>query len=59
MKAQPIEPLERCPFHDIPDSILRLGEVLLVVRHVGLCVSDLAAFTGLNTQLSLPSLFKT
>jgi 2-desacetyl-2-hydroxyethyl bacteriochlorophyllide A dehydrogenase len=30
------------------------GEVLLEVRHVGLCGSDLATFTGLNPLVSFP-----
>ena len=58
-KALPIEPLERCASHDVTDPVPRLGEVLLDVRHIGLCGSDLATFTGLNPQLPLPSLFKT
>lgn len=54
MKALRIDALERCAFHDVPDPVPGPGEVLLDVRHIGLCGSDLATFTGLNPLVSLP-----
>ncbi len=54
MKALRIEGLERCAFHEVPDPVPGPGEVLLEVRHIGLCGSDLATFTGLNPLVSLP-----
>ncbi len=54
MKALAIEALERCAFHEVPDPVPDPGEVLIDVRHLGLCGSDLATFTGLNPLVSLP-----
>ncbi len=54
MKALMIEATERGVFHDIDEPSPASGEVLLSVRHVGLCGSDLATFTGLNPLVSLP-----
>lgn len=54
MKALMIEGVERCAFHDVPDPVPGPGEVLIAVRHVGLCGSDLATFTGLNPLVALP-----
>ena len=54
MKALQIQALERSAFHDVADRAPGLGEVLLDIRHVGLCGSDLATFTGLNPLVSLP-----
>lgn len=39
---------------EVPDPRPGPGEVLVDVRHVGLCGSDLATFTGLNPLVSLP-----
>lgn len=49
-----IEAPGRCRFHDVPELVPGPGEVLLAVRHVGLCGSDLATFTGLNPLVALP-----
>ena len=54
MKALMIEAPERSVFHDIDEPSPASGDVLLSVRHVGLCGSDLATFTGLNPLVSLP-----
>ncbi|TBW32796.1 zinc-binding alcohol dehydrogenase family protein [Siculibacillus lacustris] len=54
MKALMIEGVERCAFHDVPEPVPGPGEVLVAVRHVGLCGSDLATFTGLNPLVALP-----
>lgn len=54
MKALMIEGRERCAFHDVGAPRPGPGEVLVGVRHVGLCGSDLATFTGLNPLVSLP-----
>lgn len=48
VKALMIEGVERYAFRDIPDSVPGPGEVLVAVRHIGLCGSNLATFTGLN-----------
>ena len=54
MKALAIEALERCAFHDMPEPVPGPGGVLINIRHIGLCGSDLATFSGLNPLVSLP-----
>lgn len=54
MHALMIEGTGRCAIHDVPEPTPGPGEVLVGVRHVGLCGSDLATFTGLNPLVSLP-----
>jgi 2-desacetyl-2-hydroxyethyl bacteriochlorophyllide A dehydrogenase len=54
MKALMIEGVNRCAVHEVPDPVPGPGEVLISVRHVGLCGSDLATFTGLNPLVQLP-----
>jgi 2-desacetyl-2-hydroxyethyl bacteriochlorophyllide A dehydrogenase len=54
MKALVIDGLESCRMASVPDPIPGPGEVLVDIRHVGLCGSDLATFTGLNPLVSLP-----
>jgi 2-desacetyl-2-hydroxyethyl bacteriochlorophyllide A dehydrogenase len=54
MKALMIEGTEHCTFHEVDVPVPGSGEVLVSVRHVGLCGSDLATFTGLNPLVSLP-----
>jgi threonine dehydrogenase-like Zn-dependent dehydrogenase len=54
MKALMIERLDRCAFHDIDMPRPGDGQVLLSVRHVGLCGSDLATYKGLNPLVVLP-----
>jgi NADPH:quinone reductase-like Zn-dependent oxidoreductase len=48
MKALRIDGLETCSMAEVPDPPPGPGEVLVDIRHVGLCGSDLATFTGLN-----------
>lgn len=54
MKALLIDGLETCRMTDVPDPSPGPGEVLVDIRHIGLCGSDLATFTGLNALVSLP-----
>lgn len=54
MKALMIDGFESCHLADAPDPKPGPGEVLVDVRHVGLCGSDLATFTGMNPLVSLP-----
>ncbi|MDR3517268.1 MAG: zinc-binding alcohol dehydrogenase family protein [Azospirillaceae bacterium] len=54
MKALMIEAVGRCALQNIAEPVPGPGEVLVAVRHVGLCGSDLATFTGLNPLVSLP-----
>jgi len=54
MKALSIDAVQACSMHDVPEPAPGPGEVLLNIRHVGLCGSDLATFTGLNPLVSLP-----
>lgn len=41
-------------FHNVPTPQPKPGEVLVEVRHIGLCGSDLNTFRGLNPLVSLP-----
>lgn len=54
MKALMIEAEGRSALHDVAASTPGPGEVLVRVRHVGLCGSDLNTFRGLNPLVSLP-----
>lgn len=54
MKALMIEGVERCALHDVPEPAPGFGEVLLDVRHIGLCGSDFSTFTGRNPLVALP-----
>ncbi|RYI12526.1 MAG: sorbitol dehydrogenase, partial [Acetobacteraceae bacterium] len=54
MQALLIDGLASCRMAEIPDPSPGPGEVLVDIRHVGLCGSDLATFTGLNPLVSLP-----
>ncbi|MBC7739829.1 MAG: zinc-binding alcohol dehydrogenase family protein [Candidatus Saccharibacteria bacterium] len=54
MKALRIDAIHHTALHDVADPVPGPGEVLLDVRHVGLCGSDLATFTGLNPLVQLP-----
>lgn len=54
MQALRIDGLERCSMAKVPDPHPGPGEVLVDVRHIGLCGSDLATFTGMNPLVSLP-----
>lgn len=54
MKALRIDGLESCNMAEVPDPRPGPREVLVDVRHIGLCGSDLATFTGRNPLVSLP-----
>jgi threonine dehydrogenase-like Zn-dependent dehydrogenase len=41
-------------FHEIAEPVAGSGEVVVAVKHVGLCGSDLNTFSGLNPLVSLP-----
>ena len=54
MQALLIDGLESCRMEQVAEPRPGPGEVLVDVRHIGLCGSDLATFTGLNPLVSLP-----
>lgn len=54
MRALMIDGLNACHMGEVAEPRPGPGEVLVDVRHVGLCGSDLATFTGLNPLVSLP-----
>jgi threonine dehydrogenase-like Zn-dependent dehydrogenase len=54
MKVLMIEGIGACAFHEVEDPRPGPGEVLLAVRHVALCGSDLSTFKGFNPLVSLP-----
>ena len=54
MKAVRIAAEGRCEIADIDRPAPGAGEVMLAVRHVGLCGSDLNTFKGLNPLVELP-----
>lgn len=54
MKALQIESEGLSVLRDIAQPVPADGEVLVRVRHVGLCGSDLNTFKGLNPLVSLP-----
>lgn len=54
MQALLIDGVETCRMATVPDPFPGAGEVLVDIRHIGLCGSDLATFTGLNPLVSLP-----
>lgn len=54
MQALLIDGVNFCRMAEVPDPRPGPGEVLVDVRHIGLCGSDLATFTGLNPLVSLP-----
>jgi 2-desacetyl-2-hydroxyethyl bacteriochlorophyllide A dehydrogenase len=54
MRALVIDDIGRSALRSVPDPVLQGGDVLIAVRHVGLCGSDLATFTGMNPLVALP-----
>jgi 2-desacetyl-2-hydroxyethyl bacteriochlorophyllide A dehydrogenase len=54
MRALVIDAIGHSEMRDIPPPALADGEVLVSVRHVGLCGSDLSTFNGANPLVSLP-----
>ena len=49
-----IEGVDACAIHEVAEPAPGPGEVLLAIRHVALCGSDLSTFKGLNPLVSLP-----
>ena len=54
MQALMIEEKGICRFREIADPQANPGEVVVAVRHVALCGSDLNTFRGLNPLVTLP-----
>ena len=54
MKALVLQKPGHCSIETIPDPIAADGEILLKVRMVGFCGSDLNSFRGLNPLVSYP-----
>jgi 2-desacetyl-2-hydroxyethyl bacteriochlorophyllide A dehydrogenase len=54
MRALMIETVGKTALRDVTDPHPSDGEVLVSVKHVGLCGSDLSTFGGLNPLVSLP-----
>ncbi len=54
MRALVITGVERCAWTEIAEPVPGAGEVLVAVRHLGLCGSDLATYLGANPLVSLP-----
>ena len=54
MKALVIEAPGRTSLADVPEPAAREGEVLLRVRAVGFCGTDLSSFRGVNPLVSYP-----
>ncbi|WP_417248904.1 zinc-binding alcohol dehydrogenase family protein [Celeribacter sp.] len=54
MKSLVIDKIGHTTFRDIPAPTPGTGEVLVDVRHVGLCGSDLSTFNGANPLVDLP-----
>ena len=54
MKALVLQKPGHCSIETIPDPIITDGEILLKVRMVGFCGSDLNSFRGLNPLVSYP-----
>lgn len=54
MRALVIDLVRHSTLREVPDPQPETDEVLISVRHVGLCGSDLATFTGMNPLVQLP-----
>ena len=54
MQALVLEGPGKIALRDLPDTTRRPGEILLRVRKVGLCGSDLNSFRGRNPMVSFP-----
>ncbi|MBS1183259.1 MAG: sorbitol dehydrogenase, partial [Proteobacteria bacterium] len=54
MLALKIDGAGASSFHAVAEPVAGPGEVLVAVKHVGLCGSDLNTFAGLNPLVSLP-----
>ena len=54
MRALVIDSIGHSVLREVETAELKPGEVQISVRHVGLCGSDLATFTGMNPLVHLP-----
>lgn len=54
MRALRVEEVGLSKLCDVPDPVAGPGEVLLSIKHVGLCGTDLNTFIGNNPNVSLP-----
>lgn len=54
MKAFVLQEPGRASIESVPDPVVKPGEILLQVRMVGFCGSDLNSFRGLNPLVSYP-----
>jgi len=54
MRALVIDDVGHSTLRHVADPALKGDEVLISVRHTGLCGSDLATFTGMNPLVELP-----
>jgi threonine dehydrogenase-like Zn-dependent dehydrogenase len=54
MRALVIDDVRQSGLREVSDPDIGAGEVLIAIRHVGLCGSDLATFTGVNPLVRLP-----
>ena len=54
MKAFVLQAPGRACIEAVPDPVARPGDLLLQVRMVGFCGSDLNSFRGLNPLVSYP-----
>ncbi len=54
MRALMIDGIGSNVMREVENPVPKDGEVLISVKHVGLCGSDLSTFTGLNPLVSLP-----
>jgi threonine dehydrogenase-like Zn-dependent dehydrogenase len=54
MRALVIDDVGHSGLQEMPDPDPGHGEVLIGIRHIGLCGSDLATFTGMNPLVELP-----
>jgi threonine dehydrogenase-like Zn-dependent dehydrogenase len=54
MRALVIDDVRQSGLQEIPDPEPGPSEVLIAIRHIGLCGSDLATFTGMNPLVELP-----
>jgi len=54
MKALVLQKPGHASIEAVPDPVVSAGEVLLKVRMVGLCGSDLNSYRGLNPMVSFP-----
>ncbi len=54
MKALEIQSAYQVSFRDIPKPAVQPGEILLKIKYIGLCGSDLSSFRGLSSMVKYP-----